>query len=813
MKAIFAKTYLFKLSVITMMALPWTGIFAAATEEAIEIAHSFERFNESDEYFGFLEGNCMDCHNFEDWAGSLAFDLMTAEEVADNVDVWEKVVLKLRGRLMPPAGGDRPDNADTDDFVSWLENYLDHAGAQEKHVGHVGMHRLNRKEYANAIRDLLGIEVDASALLPNDDSIEGFDNVAEALRVSPAFLEQSINSARVVATQAIGNPNARPGGATYRARGNQYAHLDGLPLGTRGGLAVEHYFPADGEYMLNISNLAARLWVFNQEFSHTVIATYDGERFFEYDVGGGESLRAIDQIGDTAVDAINAKLKNIPFVAEAGPHTIAVTFIHRSFAEYEGRLHRMQPSAVGENVIGLNSFEIQGPFSTSGLSDTPARNQIFSCYPENFSNVENCAREIISSMARKAFRGELNDSDMDKLLQVFNEANLTQGFDIGIRRALTAVIASPKFLYRVEQVPEGASPDSIYALNEHELASRLSFFLWSSIPDEELLDLADAGKLSDENILSAQVARMLRDPKAQTLASNFAYQWLNMGGLDEIDPDPVIFRDIDFGIRDLFKKEIELFINDIFLNNRDVTEMLSADYTYMNERLALHYGDQTVKGDAFRKVPVLDPDRYGLLGKGGVLMVTAYPDRTSPVLRGAYVLEHLTGTPPPLPPPNVEALPENKIGDPVKTVRGRLEAHRDNPSCGGCHGIIDPLGFALDGFDAVGRSRTVDRMAGIAIDTYGVLPDGTDITGVEDLRNALLERPTLFVQNLVEKLLLYALGRPVEAEDMPAVRQIVRSAEENNFEFYDIVQSIVSTDQFRYKQAPAAVDGAEIALK
>ena len=306
---------------------------------------------------------------------------------------------------------------------------------------------------------------------------------------------------------------------------------------------------------------------------------------------------------------------------------------------------------------------------------------------------------------------------------------------------------------------------------------------------------------------------MLQDPRAETLASNFAYQWLNMGGLDEIDPDPAIFRDIDFGIRDLFKKEIELFVKEIFLNNRDVTEMLSADYTYMNERLALHYGDQTVKGDEFRKVPVLDPDRYGLLGKGGILMVSAYPDRTSPVLRGAYVLEHITGTPPPLPPPNVEALPENRAGEQPKTVRGRLEAHRDNPSCAGCHGIIDPLGFALDGFDAVGRSRTVDRMAGVPIDTYGVLPDGTDITGVEDLRNALLERPTLFVQNLVEKLLMYALGRPVEAEDMPAVRQIVSSAAANNFEFYDIVQSIVSTDQFLYKEAPTRIDELGIALK
>jgi len=807
------KMNILKTVFIGVLCLPAFGIFAAASEDAVEIASSFDCFNESDEYFGFLQENCMDCHNFEDWAGSLAFDLMSPEEIADNVGVWEKVVLKLRGRLMPPAGADRPDNADTDEFVGWLESYLDHAGTYERHVGHVGMHRLNRKEYANAIRDLLGIEVDAAALLPLDDSVEGFDNVAQALRVSPAFLEQSINSARVVASQAIGNPNARPGGTTYNADGNQYAHRAGLPLGTRGGLAVEHYFPADGEYVLNIGNLASRLWVFNQEFTHTVIATYDGERFFEMDIGGADDLKAIDQIGDTAVDAINARLKNIPFVAEAGPHSVAVTFIHRSFAEYEGRLYRLQPSAVGENVISLSSFEIQGPFNTAGLSVTPARNRIFSCYPEDFSNVDACAEQIITNMTRKAFRGQVSASDIDRLMQVFEQANLNEGFDMGIRRALTAVIASPKFLYRVEQIPEGVSPGSIFALTEHELASRLSFFLWSSIPDDTLLDLADAGKLSTPEVLSEQVARMLQDPKAETLASNFAYQWLNMGGLDEIDPDPAIFRDIDSGIRELFKKEIELFVKEIFLDNRDVTEMLSAKFTYMNERLALHYGDQTVKGDEFRKVPVLDPDRYGLLGKGGVLMVSAYPDRTSPVLRGAYVLEHITGTPPPLPPPNVEALPENRAGEAPKTVRGRLEAHRDNPSCAGCHGIIDPLGFALDGFDAVGRSRTVDRMAGVPIDTYGVLPDGTDITGVEDLRNALLERPQLFVQNLVEKLLMYALGRPIEAEDMPSVREIVNSAAESNFEFYDIVQSIVSTDQFLYKEAPTKVEERGIALK
>lgn len=812
MKGLFSKNRLLKPAVIGMMLLPWTGIFAAASDEAVEIAQSFDRFNESDKYFGFLQENCMDCHNFEDWAGSIAFDLMSSEEVADNVEVWEKVVLKLRGRLMPPAGADRPANENTDDFVTWLENYLDHTGAQDRHVGYVGMHRLNRKEYANAVRDLLGIDVDAATLLPLDDSVEGFDNVAQALRVSPAFLEQSLNSARIVASQAIGNPDARPGGTTYRAPGNQYAHQAGLPLGTRGGLVVEHYFPADGEYVLNIGDLASRLWVFNQEFTHTVIATYDGEKIFEMDIGGGEDLKAIDQIGDTAVDAINPRLKNIPFLAKAGPHKVAVTFLHRSFAEYEGRLHRMQPSAIGENVISLNSFEIQGPFNPAGLSETPARNQIFSCYPESFTEVDACAQQIIHEVARKAFRGQVSDTDMEKLLAVFKQANQSDGFDIGIRRALTAIIASPKFLYRVEQLPENSVPESVYALGEYELAARLSFFLWSSIPDEQLLDLADAGILSDPDVMSGQVVRMLQDPRAETLASNFAYQWLNLGGLDEIDPDPVIFRDIDFGVRDLFKQEIELFVKDIFLNNKNVTEMLTADYTYLNERLALHYDDQTVKGDEFRKVPVLNPDRYGLLGKGGVLMVSAYPDRTSPVLRGAYVLEHIFGTPPPLPPPNVEALQENKVGELPRTVRARLEAHRDNPSCAGCHGIIDPLGFALDGFDAVGRSRSVDRMAGVPIDTYGVLPDGSDINGVEDLRDALMERPTLFVQNLVEKLFLYGLGRPLEAEDMPAVRQIVNSAEASNFEFYEIVKSIVSTDQFLYKQAPATVGSAELAL-
>jgi hypothetical protein len=776
---------------------------AEPSQHAVTVAQSFDRFEEADDKFNFLNENCMDCHNAEDWAGSLAFDLIAPNEIADNVEVWEKVINKLQGRMMPPAGQPRPNNAETDEFIGWVEDYLNHAATDARHVGTVGLHRINRKEYANAVRDLFGIEVDASSLLPADASVEGFDNVAEALRVSPSFLDQSITAARVVVSQAIGSPAPRPGGTTYTAAGgaSQYAHIAGLPLGTRGGLAVEHYFPADGEYILNIGNLAAALWVTNQEFTHTLIATLDGVRFFERDIGGGEDLRAIDQIGDPAVDEINSHLKNIPFTATAGPHRLAVTFVHRSFAEFEGTLQQQTPGG-GETIIGLNSFEVQGPFNPTGLSATPARNKIFTCYPASADEEANCAREVIGRTARLAFRGAVEQSDMERLMSIYEATHATEGFDMGVRRALTAVTASPKYLYRMEAVPEGAEPGSIHAISDLELASRLSFFIWSSIPDDELLDLAEAGELSRPATLRSQVERMLRDPRAETLASNFAYQWLELALLDEIDPDPALFNDVDRGIRALFKKEMDLLARDVLLKNNPVTELLTADYTFLNERLALHYGINSVKGDEFRKVELTDTARYGLLGKGAILMASSYPDRTSPVLRGAYVLEHVMGTPPPLPPPNVEALIENKPGAKQMTVRERLEVHRANPSCAGCHGFIDPLGFALEGFDSVGRKRTIDRFIGSPIDTNGILPDGSGIASVDDLRAALMERPQLFAENLTEKLMLYALGRSLDAEDMPAVRKIVASAENADYRFYDIVQGIVNSDQFLYVQVP-----------
>jgi mono/diheme cytochrome c family protein len=773
---------------------------AAASDHAADVAGSFERFREADNKFGFLQENCIECHNADDWAGSLAFDLISPNEIADNVAIWERVISKLQGRMMPPAGQPRPDSKTTDEFVAWVEDYLDHAASTQEHAGRVGLHRLNRKEYANSVRDLFGIEVDAATLLPADASVEGFDNVAAALRASPALLDQSLTAARVVVAQAVGNPAPRAGGATYTVSGNQYAHIAGLPLGTRGGLLVEHYFPADGEYVLNIGNLAAALWVTNQEFTHQLIATLDGVKFFEMEIGGGEQLKAIDQLGDPAVDEINSRLKDIKFAATAGPHKLAVTFVHRSYAEFEGTLVQMTPGRASD-VVALNSIEVQGPFNPVGLSQTPAREKVFSCYPAAASEEDTCASAIIARIAHLAWRGPVAETDLAKLQSVYASAKTNEGFEFGVRRALTAVLASPKFLYRIESLPAEAAPGSVHSLSELELASRLSFFLWSSIPDAELLALAEAGELGKDAVLAKQVDRMLRDPRAESLATNFATQWLNLAALDDINPDPDLFRDIDRGVRGLFKEELSRLTGDVFLNNKPVTELLTADYSYLNERLALHYGIHSVKGDQFRKVTLADSSRFGLLGKGGILMASSYPDRTSPVLRGKYVLEFLLGTPPPLPPPNVEALIDNKPGQRQMTIRERLAVHRTNPSCSGCHGFIDPLGFALEGFDAVGRSRTVDRFVGAKVDTDGILPDGTAIAGIDDLRTALIARPRVFVENLTHKLMLYALGRPVEAQDMPTVRSIVNGSEKNDYAFYDLVQGIVRSTQFRKVQA------------
>jgi mono/diheme cytochrome c family protein len=793
------------------------GLAAGAQDvepTAAEIAAGYDRFDQSAEHWGFLQEYCVSCHNFEDWAGGVAFDVMSADAVPDDAEVWESAMRKLRGRLMPPPGEPRPSNAEYAEFVGWMEGFLDHAATAHPDPGRVAVHRLNRKEYGNAIRDLLGLEIDAAAYLPQDPSAEGFDNVADVLNVSPSFLDQSLVAARAIAIQAVGNPEPRPAGAQYFAGpGNQQTHVEGLPLGTRGGAMVNHYFPADGEYELNIGNLAQALWVANQEFTHTLIATYDGAKIFEMDIGGGEDLRAIDQVGDPAVDAINERLKGIRFNATAGPHEVAVTFLHRSFAESEGVLGPIQPGGGQGNIIRLQTFEIRGPYNPTGLSETPSRARIFSCYPESPPEEAACADEIIGGIARRAYRQQPTEEDMADLRRFYENGRAAGGFENGVRRALTAILAHPKFLYRLEPAPEGLEPGTVYRLGDLELASRLSFFLWSSTPDEQLLDEAAAGRLHEPEVLEAEVRRMLADPRSDTLASNFAFQWFEVQKLGEVDPDPLLFADVPGTLRDDLRTELTLFVDSVFREDRSAVDLLTADHTYLNERLALHYGINDVKGDRFRRVELEQTARYGLLGKGAILMLAAYPNRTSPVLRGQWILANVMGTPPEAPPPGVESLKENDeaVGD-IETVRERMIRHQEDPTCHSCHGVLDPLGFALENFDSVGRWRDMDRFAREAIDATGELPDGTPLHGPDDVRAALLERPDQFVQTLTQKMMIFALGRPLTHHDMPGVRAIVREAETDDYRFSSIVLGIVKSDQFQMAIVPHEGPVQEAAL-
>ena len=766
-----------------------------------------------DDHWGFLDHYCSKCHNATDWAGGVAFDTLDRENIPADAEVWEHAIRKLRGQLMPPAGEPQPPQAARKSFISYMENTLDAAAAEHPNPGRVALHRLNRKEYANAVEDLLHVKVNVNDLLPEDNQSDGFDNVANVLQVTPAFLDNYVAAARTVAIQAIGDKTVRPVGTQYfpQNAGNQHFHIEGLPLGTRGGFVVEHNFPADGEYELNIANMAQALWVYNMEFQHTVIATLDGKKFFETKIGGEEDMKAIDQKQDPAVDAINARLKNIKFTTTAGPHEVAVTFRHRTFSESEDRLQSHVPGGGQDRVLRVSSFEVRGPLKASGVSETPSRERIFACYPDSPQEEEPCARQILASLTERAFRRPVRDEDVSDLMQFYRAGHQQGGFEEGIRQGLTALLVDPEFLYRANLPPSDLQPGSVFRISDLELASRLSFFLWSSVPDAQLLEVAGQGKLHEPQVLAAQVRRMLADPRSQTLASNFAFQWLNMAKLEEIVPDGVVFPNLNGDIRADFKEELKLFVDSVFRENRSVLDLLRADYTFLNERLALHYGIRDVRGSRFRRVQLTDSARFGLLGKGAILMVSSYPNRTAPVLRGQFILDRLWGTPPAAPPPNVEALKENQAHEKPRTVRELMALHASNPSCNSCHGIMDPLGFALENFDAVGQYRERDRFAGSDIDASGVLPDGTKLNGPDDLRNALLARPDQFVQTLTEKLMTYALGRSLEYTDMPTVRAIVRRAAADDYRFQTLVMSIVTSDAFQMQRS-AAPDVKQAAL-
>jgi hypothetical protein len=752
-----------------------------------------------------------------------------------SAEVAEKVIRKLRGGLMPPAGARRPDAHATAEFVSRLENKID-AESSESQPGRVALRRLNRREYGYAIRDLLGLDIDAAAWLPDDNMKGNFDNNAAALQVSPNFIDQYISAARAVALEAIGNPKAPAETTTYGdvanmvislppqgepGTGRQQHHLEGMPLGTRGGFSVEHNFPADGEYELTIGDMALAREVPRMEFENTVIALLDGREFYRTNIGGEADHKAIDQTLDPAVEAINGRLRKIRFRTSQGQHKLAITFVHRSFAESDERIRTIALEGGQERVQAAHALQIRGPLSVTGLSASPSRSKIFICHPQPPRSApgidaESCARKIVENLARRAFRRPVTAEDVRPLMAFYKSGSASGGFEGGVRDALSAILASPHFLYRVES---GVGTGATRTLTDLELASRLSFFLWSSLPDDELLTLASQSRLSKPNVLAGQVGRMLADSRAKTLSDDFAFQWLRLSKLDEITPDRTQFPQASrlLDPRRMFKEELRLFLDSVLRSDRSVFELLTADYTFLNERLAMHYGIETVKGGHFRKVTLDDTTRRGLLGKGAILMLTAYPNRTSPPVRGAWILDRLLGAPPPEPPLNVPSFPENKRGQPPKTLRARLEQHRANPTCGACHGAMDPLGLALENFNAVGQFRANDPDTLTPIDATGQLPDGTRINGLDDLRQALVNRPDhQFVQALTENLMTYALGRSLDYRDMPTVRRIVRQAAADDDRFKSIVLGVISSDAFRKREAdppPLATASARVTAR
>jgi mono/diheme cytochrome c family protein len=768
-----------------------------------------------------IDTYCVGCHNERAKVGGLALDTVDLTNAGEHAEIWEEAVRKLRGGLMPPPGSRRPPQAQVDAFVASLEGVLDRAAAAHPNPGRVALHRLNRAEYAAAVEELFGVRVDAAALLPKDDEADGFDNVASVLSVSPSFLEQYISAARVVTNLALGNPAQRPTSLTYRpARGaDQSAHVDGLPLGTRGGLLAEHLFPADGDYKLNIGGLAGAGYVRGMEYQHTLIVTLDGVKVFQGQIGGPEDLRAIDQQQASAVAAINGRFQNIPITVTAGPHQVGVTFLARTYAESDEILHSFRPGTGEDRIPRIGGVEIVGPFTNSGVGPTPSRRRIFVCQPSPEAEASTgrdpqgrsqgrdeetaCATRIFTNLARRAYRRPATDQDLEAPLAFYRSARERGDFESAVREALPTILASPKFLYRAERTPANVAAGAIHRISDLELASRLSFFLTGRMPDDELLAAAAKGTLSDPRTLDAQVRRLLADPRSKSLVSNFAFQWLKLRALDDAEPDAVVFPNFDDSLRAAFKQEIDLFIESIIREDRSVLDLLTADHTFVNERLALHYRIPNVRGGQFRRVTLSDPNRWGLLGKAAVLTVTSYANRTAPVLRGAWILENILGTPPAAPPPDVEGFPENKEGEKARSVREIMEQHRAKPSCNSCHGVMDPLGFALENFDAIGEWRDADRHAATAIDASGQLVDGTPVRGPADLRQAIVRRPEQFVQTATEKLMTFALGRSVDYYDMPAVRQIVRDTARDNYRFSSIVMGIVKSAPFQMRKAAA----------
>ena len=794
-----------------------------------------------------LDRYCVTCHNERTVNGGgrpasplvgqlravgLTLDTLDLADVGGHAAEWERVVRKLRGGVMPPAGRPRPAPAALDGFLDWLEGELDANWAATRDPGRSAtFHRLNRTEYRNAVRDLLAVELDADDFLPADDSSFGFDNIGGILRMSQALMERYLAAARTISRLAVGSPPPALSADTYQAAQDlsQHARVEALPFGTRGGLYIEHLFPQDAGYDFRIQLTGTR----RLREAHDLEVTVDGEPVEAFTLGPP---------ADGASDNPYAQASTIDFRLDvaAGPREVGVTFYKQPSALVEQVREPFPNPRVAGNAGGLagaqpfvQSVTVTGPYDAAGAADTPSRERIFTCRPVAADHdpaagasgdpaagatdlaaaasdgpaagtvgEAACAREILSRLARRAYRRPVSDDELAVLLDFYRQGRAAGRFDDGIELAIRRLLVSPEFLYRIEADPEGAAPGAPYPVADLDLASRLSFFLWSSIPDEELLAAAEAGRLRDPGELGRQVRRLIADPRSETLTTNFAAQWLQLRNLETTvrpgDPFSVAF---DESLRQSMLRETRLFVDSIVRDDRSVVDLLTAGYTFLDERLAEHYGIPGVTGSRFRRVELpADSPRRGILGHGSVLTLTSHAIRTSPVLRGKWILDNLLGTPPPDPPPNIPALNDQRTQAKRPTVRARLEAHRANPACSACHAMIDPTGFALENFDAIGRWRVVDESFN-PIDPSGVLPDGRAFDGVAEMRDALARDPRQFVTTVTEKLMTYALGRGLEPYDMPTLRRIVREAAADDYRFQSVVLGIVTSDPFLMRRS------------
>ena len=773
-----------------------------------------------------LKRYCITCHNQRSKTGGLTLDTVDLADVGAHPEIWEKVLQKLHGNLMPPGGRPQPDRATHDALIAYLETSLDKAAETKADPGRTeALHRLNRAEYRNAVRDLLALDVDVSALLPADDSSYGFDNIAGVQRMSPTLMEKYIAAAQKISSIAVG---ASPRPATTDTflvppELRQDDRLDGLPFGTRGGTVVKYTFPRDGVYNVRVQLTRYAGASFDE------IPAFDESQRLELSVDGHpvhvfELLPATGGEGRGYGPGPNRRVLDadwqVRFPAKAGPQEVTLAFLNRTPALLENLLEPFEKPVPGgpngyyttQKGAYLRSVEISGPYEPAGAGRTPSRDRIFVCRPSKAGDEGACAKKILSALARRAFRRPVNDADLQTLLDFYKEGRAEGTFELGIERAVEGLLVSPEYLYRVEREPPspkaetvGRKPDTTYSagtyrISDLELASRLSFFLWSSIPDDALLDLASAGKLRNPGVLEQQVRRMLADPRADALVTNFVGQWLFLRNLPTVLPDPKKDPDFDEDLRQGFRRETELFAGSILREDRSVLEFLTANHTFVNERLARHYGIPNIRGAHFRRIERSDENRRGLLGQGSVLAVTSYPNRTSPVVRGKWILENLLGSPLPPPPPDVPALAEKpNPADETLSMRERIAQHRVNPVCASCHAMMDPLGLSLENFDFAGRYRAVDE-ALIPIDASGELPDGTKFDGPSGLRTILLSHPDRFVRTVTEKMLTYALGRGLEHYDMPAVRKIVRDASRNGYRASSLILGVVNSLPFQNRR-------------